>query len=227
MLVVGSRGGQVVLPFIWRALGARSPPVAVINGGCAMKLPVAVDWPLAAATFLLLGGRDTFSGAMSAEAYIADAKSRVPSQNRTTAILFVSEMLHMPQTTLLRTVLPWMLKALAAWKASGLASPPPSAEFQALLAALKEAGCWSGRLLYTQQAGGWQDTTFGPAASAATTWHQRLTSPAPSRKPGPTPQQRLASPAPPSARRAASLLSPRPRLAASVPPAPRGGRRSG
>mmetsp|Transcript_121429 Transcript_121429/g.303027 ORF Transcript_121429/g.303027 Transcript_121429/m.303027 type:complete len:147 (+) Transcript_121429:2106-2546(+) len=126
-----------------------------------MKLPTSVDWPRSAITFLLMGGRDNFRGAMSPEAYIADAKSRVPKENRTTAILFVNEMPHMPQCRLLAIVLPIMLKALLAWKDSG-AEAPPKAELKALLAKLTEAACWSGRLLYTQGAGAWQDTEFGP-----------------------------------------------------------------
>jgi len=164
LLVVGSRGGQVVLPWLWRALDNRTPPAVVINGGCAMKLPAAICWPRGAISFLLMGGLDNFRGAMSKEAYVADAKSRVPAENRTTAILFVNEMTHMPQSDLLRAVLPFMLKVLLAWKEMGPAQPPLR-EFDALLSSLARTACWSGRLLYTQSAGVWQETAFGSGTS--------------------------------------------------------------
>jgi len=161
VLVVGSRGGQVVLPSLWRALGDWVPPAVVINGGCAMNLPAAIHWPKGAVTFLLMGGLDTFRGATSVETYIADTKSRVPAENGTTAILFVKEMMHMPQSKLLGAVLPLMLKALLTWKEAG-PSLPPVADFQALLTSIAQARCWSGHLLYTHRSGVWKDTTFGP-----------------------------------------------------------------
>ena len=34
-MVFGSRGGQVVLPELWAALGNKVPPSIVINGGAA------------------------------------------------------------------------------------------------------------------------------------------------------------------------------------------------
>ncbi|CAK0910169.1 unnamed protein product [Prorocentrum cordatum] len=86
------RGGQVVLPHLWKSAGSSTPPAIVINGGCAMKLPEAPCWPDEATTFLLIGGRDTFRGKFSPEGYVADAKARVPAGNFSTALLFVSEM---------------------------------------------------------------------------------------------------------------------------------------
>lgn len=48
-MVFGSRSGQVVLPQMWQAqaqgVAQAVPPVVVINGGCAMKLPTPKIWP--------------------------------------------------------------------------------------------------------------------------------------------------------------------------------------
>eukprot|EP00427_Karlodinium_veneficum_P013827 CAMPEP_0169068864 /NCGR_PEP_ID=MMETSP1015-20121227/4256_1 /TAXON_ID=342587 /ORGANISM="Karlodinium micrum, Strain CCMP2283" /LENGTH=379 /DNA_ID=CAMNT_0009127717 /DNA_START=52 /DNA_END=1191 /DNA_ORIENTATION=+ len=41
-LIVGSRGGQVVLPILWKAK-VDVPPTIVMNGGCAMSLPIAAN----------------------------------------------------------------------------------------------------------------------------------------------------------------------------------------
>jgi len=165
-LVIGSRGGQVVLPYLWRELGDTAAPAVVINGGCSMKLPTAVQWPTKAVTFLLMGGQDYFRGAMAPEEYVADAKSRVPAGNATTAILFVNEMPHMPQTDLLGSVLPRMLETLLAWQMVGPGSPP-EAELQAVLSVLARTKGWSGRLLYTQSAGVWREHPFGPHSSVS------------------------------------------------------------
>jgi len=167
LLVVGSRGGQVVLPYVWRSLGDRAPPAVVLNGGCAMQLPTAVQWPKAAITFILIGGQDNFRGNMSLEEYVADAKSRVPKSNGTTAILFVNEMVHMPQANLLSAVLRPMLKTLLTWQKTG-PSQAPQAELQAVLAALTQMRCWNGRLMYTQAPGAWQDIPFSPSGPAPT-----------------------------------------------------------
>jgi len=74
-LVVGSRGGQVVLPFLWGHRGDAVPPTVVINGGCAMAgLPRATEqaWPRTAVTLLLMGGQDHFRGKASPEEYVAE-----------------------------------------------------------------------------------------------------------------------------------------------------------
>jgi len=163
-LVIGSRGGQVVLPTLWQALGNKAPPTVVINGGCAMKLPKAVHWPTQAISFLLMGGQDYFRGAMSLEEYVADAKSRVPAGNATTAILFVNEMPHMPQSTMLAAALPQMLETLLSWQKVGSGNPP-EAELHAVLSILERTGQWSGRLLYTESAGVWRELPFGPRPS--------------------------------------------------------------
>lgn len=66
-LLFGSRGGQVVLPHVWRSLGDKTPPAVVINGGCSMGLPKPAAWPRGAVTLLLMGGQDNFRGSMSPE----------------------------------------------------------------------------------------------------------------------------------------------------------------
>mmetsp|Transcript_106842 Transcript_106842/g.309055 ORF Transcript_106842/g.309055 Transcript_106842/m.309055 type:complete len:458 (+) Transcript_106842:41-1414(+) len=158
-MVFGSRGGQVVLPTLWRLMGDQMPPSVCINGGCAMNLPQKVRWPVGAVTFLLLGGEDYFRGGATPEEYLAEAKRRVPPGNGTTAILYVSEMQHMPQAALLRSVLPTMLTAVRDWKASGR---PPMEELRQLLIALSSDG-WTGRLLYTKGPSDWAPAVdFGP-----------------------------------------------------------------
>lgn len=159
LFVFGSRGGQVVLPALWQRLGDRMPPSVVINGGCAMNLPRRVAWPEAAVTFLLIGGQDNFRGNLSIEEYVAETRAWVPEGNKTTGILYVEEMGHMPQASLLRTVLPLMLCALQSWRSWGGA---PKEEFRQILAAVNQSG-WSGRLMYTRQPGQWApDVDFGP-----------------------------------------------------------------
>merc|ERR1719356_132203 len=101
-LVFGSRGGQVVLPALWQKSGADVPPAVVLNGGCSMDLHRPVLWPESAVSFLLLGGQDDlfrnqWGRLLSPADYLADAKTHVPTKNKTTAILYVSEMTHMPQ----------------------------------------------------------------------------------------------------------------------------------
>merc|ERR1712217_653979 len=117
-LIFGSRGGQVVLPTLWQARGEDVPPAVVINGGCAMDLPIPVRWPNSAVTFLLLGGKDYFKGQFSMDAYVANSQRKVPPKNTTTAILLVHEMTHMPQTDLLIATLHHMIYAVTKWKSS-------------------------------------------------------------------------------------------------------------
>ncbi|CAE8640484.1 unnamed protein product, partial [Polarella glacialis] len=163
-LLVGSRGGQVLLPQLWKALGADVPPTVVINGGCvvinggcAMRLPEAVAWPRHAVTFLLIGGQDQlFRQGFSPEQYVADVQKRVPRANGTTAILFVEEMLHMPQGALLAAVLPHLLRVGLAWRSSG--GQLPLRDVHALLSEMNiEGSSWTGRLLFTSAPGSWQD----------------------------------------------------------------------
>lgn len=160
-LIFGSRGGQVSLPTLWRLFGDAVPPAVVLNGGCAMALPMAVSWPKTATTFLLLGGCDEFRGNATPSEHLATAKGRVPTENRSTAILYIQEMLHMPQTQLLRLALPLMLSALLSWKSSDSA---PEQMLHELVAVLGRAG-WTGQLSYKTASGTWQDVplaSLGP-----------------------------------------------------------------
>lgn len=160
-LLVGSRGGQVVLPKLWQVMGPDVPPAVVINGGCAMKLPDAVAWPETAVTFLLLGGRDHFRCNESPDQYLKNTRKRVPAANRTTAILYVEEMMHMPQAQLLSAILRPMLRACLAWQADK--QHAPLRELNALLTELKVSGDWSGRLVFTSAKGSWAEVAFGSA----------------------------------------------------------------
>lgn len=164
VLVVGSRGGQVVLPRIWQSMGESAPPAVVINGGCAMGLPKTVHWPKSAVSLLLMGGRDNFRANKTPEEYVADAKRRVPGGNRSTAILYVNEMPHMPPAELLGAALPHMLRGALRWKEERRA---PVDQLQALVAAISKAGPWSGRLMYTNDRGEWQELPFGGKAQPA------------------------------------------------------------
>jgi hypothetical protein len=156
-LVVGSRGGQVVLPTFWKARGEDVPPAVVMNGGCAMSLPFQVQWPINAITFLLLGGNDYFRGQISANQYLANAQQLVPDANTTTAILLVNEMSHMPQAQMLSAILPTMIRALMSWKSTDVV---PIDDFATVLVNLRRGG-WSGRLTYKTQPGlPWKSEAF-------------------------------------------------------------------
>ncbi|CAE8590734.1 unnamed protein product [Polarella glacialis] len=161
VLVVGSRGGQVVLPCIWRALGDAVPPAVVINGGCAMSLPgPPTVWPENAVTFLLIGGQDYFGQGAGPEEYMEKTRSLAPARSCSTAILFVSEMRHVPGAALLGPLLGLLVQAVLAWKAAPKRSAPV-AQLQEMVALLSSRS-FSGRLLFTASAGCWQELPFGP-----------------------------------------------------------------
>jgi len=164
-LIVGSRGGQVVLPTLWGILGSAVPPTVCINGGCTMDLPSGRPlWPEHAATFLLVGGRDYFKGRLSDEQYVAHAKENVPKANSTTALLFVREMEHMPAPSLLQPTFLTAIPAMIQWRKTGVV---PDSAFQKLVNELSTNG-WSGRLLYTSSRGSWNELRFptnGPSKS--------------------------------------------------------------
>merc|ERR550534_788492 len=127
-IVAGSRGGQVVLPELWRTLGEGSPPSVVINGGCAMTLPgPAVEWPVGVVTILVLGGEDYFRGGRPAREYVMSTRRKVPRGSKSTAIFYVREMEHMPQTDLMRIMWQPLLLAAIYWRASNRA---PAYELQ-------------------------------------------------------------------------------------------------
>lgn len=156
-LIVGSRGGQVVLPTLWK-VQENVPPTIVMNGGCAMSsLPIAVPWPDSAVSFLLIGGNDYFRGHVPVKEYLQDTKKRVPSANRSTAILLVNEMAHMPPAHLLSSILSTMIRAVTIWRSSGEA---PLSDSQCLLAILRK-GSWSGVLSFKGVPGDrWESEAF-------------------------------------------------------------------
>eukprot|EP00933_Yihiella_yeosuensis_P022181 TRINITY_DN17467_c0_g1_i1.p1 TRINITY_DN17467_c0_g1~~TRINITY_DN17467_c0_g1_i1.p1 ORF type:complete len:601 (-),score=115.58 TRINITY_DN17467_c0_g1_i1:260-2062(-) len=175
-MVFGSRGGQVVLPYLWAAeVQGRLPPLPptfVINGGCAMSLPTPTYWPENAITFVLIGGQDNFRGHYNVEEYVCETKSHVPRRNKTTVILYVNEMVHMPQQQLLQAILGKALKGLVCWQKTG---QPPLEHFRSILSRVSKDG-WSGQLMYTSAPGVWEDIKFAnfsvgrlPAAPAAST----------------------------------------------------------
>lgn len=160
VLVLGSRGGQVVLPHFWKALGDQIPPAVVINGGCAMNLPgPKIPWPSKAVTILLMGGQDFFRGKMSSAEYLEMSKKCVNPQNSTTAMIYVRQMQHMPQKRLLELVLRPLLVAAMAWKTSNKCPEEQLRDVQRAL----QAQSWSGVLLFTPAAGVWQESPFGAA----------------------------------------------------------------
>ncbi|CAE8601208.1 unnamed protein product [Polarella glacialis] len=161
--IFGSRGGQAVLPVLWQALGDSVPPSVVINGGCAMNLPgSACRWPQHAVTLMLLGGQDYFRGSSSAEEYLQQTCRCVPTQNRTTALIYLPEMKHMPQKEVLDAMMFAMVLAALSWQESP--QHPPLGFFRAAMQALEQEG-FGGRLLYTvadADTGSWRELIFGP-----------------------------------------------------------------
>jgi len=154
-IMLGSRGGQVVLPVFWKLLGPEVPPAIVVNGGCAMHGANFKYWPENAVSFLMLGGEDTFRGKAPEDKYIRDTASHVPKGNASTAILFVREMTHMPQAALMRQIVPGIIAALLLWKAFPAA---PVDNFSSMLNTLTQHG-WSGHFRYTE-GGQWIDFSF-------------------------------------------------------------------
>eukprot|EP00445_Apocalathium_hangoei_P004248 CAMPEP_0203856278 /NCGR_PEP_ID=MMETSP0359-20131031/10086_1 /ASSEMBLY_ACC=CAM_ASM_000338 /TAXON_ID=268821 /ORGANISM="Scrippsiella Hangoei, Strain SHTV-5" /LENGTH=747 /DNA_ID=CAMNT_0050772871 /DNA_START=22 /DNA_END=2261 /DNA_ORIENTATION=+ len=162
-IVAGSRGGQVVLPVLWRAFGTSTPPAVCINGGCSMSLPgPAIQWPPNAVTIMVLGGDDYFRAATPAKEYVINARKRVPQGNTSTAVLFVMEMEHMPQSSLMQIMLRPLMLAAIFWKSSG---NPPLDILVDLCGDLQSAG-WNGQLSYLNAKGEWLEKNFGDAALA-------------------------------------------------------------
>lgn len=157
-IVCGSRGGQVVVPELWAGRGDDVPPIVCINGGFAMGLPFRVDWPVSAVTFLLLGGQDYFRGQVGPLEWLAEAKSRVPRGNGTTAIILANEMAHMPHSDMLNGLLHLMISAVVSWKNTG---DVPCDQIDAALTFLTSVG-FNGRCLYTSAPDVWEDYSFSP-----------------------------------------------------------------
>jgi len=166
-LILGSRGGQVILPHLWERRGSLLPPTVVINGGCALKLPKPVQWPAEAVTFLLLGGKDHFCKGKQIETHMGEIQSKVPKTNSTTAILYVNEMPHMPQGNLLGLVLPRMVRCNLAWRSSP--TTPPAALFADLAEACGQLG-YSGQLAFTVGPGLWLPCLEFKRARSKSSW---------------------------------------------------------
>mmetsp|Transcript_58978 Transcript_58978/g.104808 ORF Transcript_58978/g.104808 Transcript_58978/m.104808 type:complete len:454 (-) Transcript_58978:252-1613(-) len=152
-LIFGSRGGQVILPTLWNTMGEKVPPAIVVNGGCAMNLPIPCNWPRKAITFLILGGQDYFKKPHhSAEQYMADCQNHVPKSNSTTAILYVHEMRHMPDQALLTAIVRQAIAGMVSWKATGCV---PLAVFERMARSVQSIGV-SSKFMYTCSPGVWQ-----------------------------------------------------------------------
>lgn len=136
-----------------------------------MRLPgPPVQWPQHAVTILILGGADYFRGRLSSTDYIAGARSRVPPGNTSTAILYIREMEHMPQSGILQIILQPLLLAAIYWKVSGRT---PASELQAIRKDL-EANKWSGVLSYPE-GGTWRQEDFGSSSPGKSTPAENVT----------------------------------------------------
>eukprot|EP00933_Yihiella_yeosuensis_P071135 TRINITY_DN7932_c1_g3_i1.p1 TRINITY_DN7932_c1_g3~~TRINITY_DN7932_c1_g3_i1.p1 ORF type:complete len:583 (+),score=144.87 TRINITY_DN7932_c1_g3_i1:93-1841(+) len=158
--ICGSRGGQVVLPEIWRSYGNESPPSVVINGGCAMSLPgPPFEWPDLAVTVMLLGGQDFFKGSRSSKRYLDDTCKEVSPRNSSTILIYLPEMKHMPQLEILDVLMtPMVLAALSAKDLPLEQGPLPL--LREALGVLEVRG-WGGHLRYTSAPGEWKEMLFG------------------------------------------------------------------
>mmetsp|Transcript_31463 Transcript_31463/g.73497 ORF Transcript_31463/g.73497 Transcript_31463/m.73497 type:complete len:466 (-) Transcript_31463:320-1717(-) len=159
-LVFGSRGGQVVLPAFWQALGDAVPPAVVINGGCARDdHPLGVSWPEQAVSMLIIGGKDYFKGHKSLEDYVMETLRHVPRGNMTTAVLLIDDMAHMPRTDMLESILKYAIRSVVTWKATG---KPPIDDFKDIVNALAKTG-WTGKLLHKVAQESWHEFIFRQA----------------------------------------------------------------
>jgi hypothetical protein len=121
-LFFGSRGGQMVLPYMWSRVGDALPPVVIVNAGPTQaNIPFAEYWPPNAIVFLLVCGSDeTFKNQQTApEEYFRQTLSGVPTNSARTAVLFVKELFHMPDDELMMKVYPHMTKSVIEWKEAG------------------------------------------------------------------------------------------------------------
>lgn len=119
-LFFGSRGGQSILPYMWHKLGDALPPVVVVNAGPTMAgVTYREFWPQSAVVFLLVCGNDYFSGGIPKQQYLENTLAGVPSYSATTAVLFVRELSHMPDSELMLKVYPEMVKSVIDWKEQG------------------------------------------------------------------------------------------------------------
>jgi hypothetical protein len=110
-LIVGSRGGQVVLPYLWRKL-SYIPPTLIINGGC-IKKSGEIIWPDNAISCVLLGGNDYFLG--KNDDYLKKNKGiyeYLKHCNIHTIIIYIDNMEHMPQQELMNIIILYLILLL-------------------------------------------------------------------------------------------------------------------
>ncbi|CAJ1397007.1 unnamed protein product [Effrenium voratum] len=136
--ILGSRGGQIVLPYLWEMKGDAVPPAVVINGGPALDMPRPAKWPSSAVTLLIMGGQDYFRNPNVPPAkWISNARKRVPANNKHTALLYLPEMGHMPPPQVLQCVICDAVLALGMWRSN----PSQCLRiFQAILQKLHKSG---------------------------------------------------------------------------------------
>mgnify|MGYP002803577203 CR=1 FL=1 len=206
-LVLGSRGGQIVLPHLWSRFGDAIPPSIVINGGCALETPRQFVWPNDAVTLLVMGGQDYFrKPELTVEQYMKEARERVPKTNRFTAQLVVPDMGHIPEPFVLEAVLSH--RVFAALKSWPFSASQFISTFQNILLELRGHGI-KASLMYTAAPGRWMTLQLPqrPAAAPA---------PAPAAPAAPRVQQGTSTVAP-----ASQSLRYRPHPSTtSAPPAP-------
>eukprot|EP00913_Durusdinium_trenchii_P021525 g20227.t1 len=96
---------------------------------------------------------------MTPEEYLVSTQQCVPATNQSTALLYINEMEHMPQSHLFALILPHLLRVCLAWKRK--VEVAPLRELQCLLTELNSCkGEWTGCLSFTSGAG-WTDVPFG------------------------------------------------------------------
>lgn len=153
-LFFGSRGGQVVLPVLWKLLGDAVPPAVVVNAGTTLSPNPSIlhyaqyqdAMPPTAVVFMLVCGTDeTFNHFGSPEAYFAWTRDQVPATSVNTAILYVKELTHMPDPTLMLKVYPKMIKSVIDWKET---NEPPLDSFQRIVRDIKSTRYYTGELTW-------------------------------------------------------------------------------
>merc|ERR1711957_56481 len=132
------------------------PPVVCMNGGAGMPLPFKVNWPDTLVSWFLLGGQDYFKGKLTPTAWLVQVASNVPRANKTTVLLLVNEMSHMPNCDMLLATLHHMILGVAAWKEQGSI---PIIEIDAVLGSLVRLNL-SGRLQHTVGPSQWRHCSF-------------------------------------------------------------------
>jgi len=91
--------------------------------------------------------------------YLGNTVRCVGADNRTTAVLYIPEMTHMPQKEVMGAVIAPLLLAALFWRRSP--NDAPLRQLSAAGRALEQLG-FASRLLYTGGPGQWQEMQFGP-----------------------------------------------------------------